>query len=113
MRRPISPRFRGFVEATFAGVTPVEALERIAELMMRGREPSYRVQAFRRAAREVSRVSDDELRRLAEAGRLTDIPGVGAKTAAVITEALNGGTPSYLTKLMGEIPEPGTDAGEA
>jgi histidinol phosphatase-like PHP family hydrolase len=94
-------------------VTPVEALERIAEVMMRGREPSYRVQAFRRAAREVALVPDDELRRLAETGRLTDIPGVGKKTAAVITEALNGDTPSYLTKLLGEIPQPGTDAGEA
>jgi len=94
-------------------VTPVEALERIAELLMRGREPSYRVQAFRRAAREVSRVSDDELRRLAETGRLTDIPGVGAKTAAIIVEALETGSSSYLTKLQGEIPEPGSDAGEA
>jgi putative hydrolase len=94
-------------------VTPVEALERIAELLMRGREPSYRVQAFRRAAREISTVPEEELRRLADAGRLTDIPGVGAKTAAVIVEALNGDTPAYLTKLQGDIPEPGTDAGEA
>ncbi len=94
-------------------MTPVEALERIAELLMRGREPSYRVQAFRRAAREVALVSPDELQRLADTDRLTDIPGVGKKTAAVIVEALEGDTPSYLTKLMGEIPEPGTDAGEA
>ena len=94
-------------------MTPVEALERIAELLMRGREPSYRVQAFRRAAREVSRVSDEELRRLAETGRLTDLPGVGAKTAAIIVEALETGSSSYLTKLQGEIPEPGSDAGEA
>ena len=56
---------------------------------------------------------DDELRRLAATGRLTDIPGVGEKTAVVIAEALNGDTPAYLTKLLGEIPELGTDAGEA
>src|SRR3954452_6627573 len=100
-------------EGTFVGVTPVEALERIAELLMRGRAPSYRQQAFRKAAREVSRIPDDELRSLAESGRLTDIPGVGEKTAAVIVEALNGETPQYLTKLLNDLPEPGTDEGEA
>jgi putative hydrolase len=94
-------------------VTPVEALERIAELLMRGRAPSYRQQAFRRAAREVSRMPESELRRLAEAGRLTDIPNVGDKTAAVIAEALAGETPTYLQSLLEHTPEPGTDRGEA
>jgi histidinol phosphatase-like PHP family hydrolase len=98
---------------TFAGVTPVEALERIAELLMRGRAPSYRVQAFRRAAREISHMPEEELRRLADSGRLTDVPGVGEKTAAVIVEALRGETPEYLTKLLRDLPEPGTDEGEA
>ena len=45
--------------------------------------------------------------------RLTDIPGVGAKTAAVIVEALNGETPQYLVKLLNDIPQPGSDEGEA
>lgn len=94
-------------------MTPVEALERISELLMRGRAPSYRVQAFRRAAQAISRIPDDELRRLAETGRLTDIPGVGDKTAAVISEALAGETPEYLTNLLATTPQPGTDAGEA
>ena len=94
-------------------MTPVEALERIAELLLRGREPVYRVQAFRRAAREISRMPEPELRRLADAGRLTDIPGVGDKTAAVIAEALAGETPRYLQKLLEHVPTPGTDAGEA
>jgi putative hydrolase len=61
----------------------------------------------------VSRIPDDELRSLADAGRLTDIPGVGEKTAQVIVEALNGETPRYLAKLLNDIPEPGTDEGEA
>jgi len=80
---------------------------------MRGRAPTYRQQAFRKAAREVSRIPDAELRSLAETGRLTDISGVGEKTAAVIVEALNGETPQYLTKLLNDLPEPGTDEGEA
>ena len=80
---------------------------------MRGRAPSYRQQAFRKAAREVSRIPDDELLALAAADRLTDIPGVGEKTALVIAEALRGETPEYLTKLLNDMPEPGTDEGEA
>jgi len=94
-------------------VTPVEALNRIADLLMRGRAPSYRIQAFRRAATEISRITDEELQRLAKIGRLQDIPGVGEKTATVIAEALAGETPEYLRKLMNDGPEPGTDAGEA
>jgi putative hydrolase len=94
-------------------VTPVEALERIAELLQRGREPVYRVQAFRRAAREVARVPASELRFLADHDRLQELPGVGDTTAAVIKEALDGETPSYLAKLLDRAVDPGTDAGEA
>ena len=94
-------------------MTPVEALDRIAELLMRGRAPAYRQQAFKRAAREISRVPDEELQRLADAGRLTDLPNVGAKTATVIAEALRGETPQYLKDLLGNMPELGTEAGEA
>ena len=94
-------------------MTPVEALERIAELLTRGGEPVYRAQAFRRAAREVSRIDDAELQFLADNGRLKDIPGVGDKTAKVIAEALAGETPAYLQKLLEHVKDPGTDAGEA
>jgi putative hydrolase len=94
-------------------MTPVEALERIADLLVRGREPAYKAQAFRRAAREIKRVPIEELERLDEIGRLQDIPGVGEKTAAVISEALAGETPAYLAKLLEHAPTPGSDAGEA
>jgi putative hydrolase len=94
-------------------VTPVEALERIADLLLRAREPQYKQQAFRRAAKEVSRVPEEELQHLAATGRLKDIPGVGDATAAVIAEALAGETPAYLRKLLNNVPDPGTDAGEA
>src|SRR5262249_3865954 len=95
------------------GVSPVEALERIAELLQRGREPAYRVQAFRRAAREVSRIDDAELRFLADNDRLKELPGVGNKTAVVIKEALAGETPSYLANLLEHVAEPGSEVGEA
>jgi putative hydrolase len=93
-------------------MTPVEALERIADLLMRGRAPAPRQQAFRRAAREIARVPESELRFLADEGRLKDLPGIGDSTAAVITEALEGKTPEYLRKLLEHAPEVGTAAGE-
>ena len=94
-------------------MTPVEALERIADLLMRGRAPAHRQQAFKRAAREISTVPESELRFLADAGRLKDLPGIGDTTAAVIAEALAGTTPAYLQKLLEHAETPGTDAGEA
>jgi putative hydrolase len=94
-------------------MTPVEALERIADLLMRGRAPGHRQQAFRRAAREVARVPESELQFLADAGRLQDLPGIGDTTAAVIAEALAGETPQYLQKLLEHAETPGTSAGEA
>src|SRR6476469_9690744 len=100
-------------EGTFGCVTPVEALERIAELLMRGRAPAYRQQAFKRAATAISRVTPEELQRLADAGQLTDIPNVGEKTATVIAEVLRGETPKYLQDLLANTPEPGSVAGDA
>src|SRR4029077_2138174 len=94
-RRPSITCFEGRREGTFGVVTPVEALERIAELLMRGRAPAYRQQAFKRAATAISRVTPEELQRLADAGRLTEIPNVGEKTATVIAEAMRGETPKY------------------
>jgi histidinol phosphatase-like PHP family hydrolase len=94
-------------------VDPADALDRIADLLVRGREPRYKAQAFRRAANEIKRVPIEELQRLDAVGRLQDIPGVGDKTAAVISEALAGETPQYLQKLLEHAPTPGSDAGEA
>jgi putative hydrolase len=94
-------------------VTPVEALERIADLLMRARAPGPRQQAFKRAAREISRVPDSELQFLADNDRLQDLPGIGDTTAAVIAEALAGETPKYLQKLLEHAETPGTEAGDA
>jgi putative hydrolase len=87
-------------------VDPVEALERISELLHRVRNARPKVQAFRRAADAIRDIPVDELRELSDAGKLTDLPGIGASTAAVITQALAGETPEYLTKLAGDTEPP-------
>ncbi|MDQ1436799.1 MAG: putative hydrolase [Acidimicrobiaceae bacterium] len=90
---------------------PVEALDRIAHLLERSREPTYRVRAFRNAADAIRGLDEPDLRQRAQQGRLRDLPGIGEKTERVIVQALAGETPSYLTKLEELAPNPAEGIG--
>jgi putative hydrolase len=78
---------------------PNEALERIAYLLDRAREKPYRVRAYLRAAEIVKALAPDELVARVAAGTLTELDGIGPKTAAIISEVATTGSTAYLDKL--------------
>ncbi|MDP8976062.1 MAG: PHP domain-containing protein [Actinomycetota bacterium] len=81
---------------------PVDALERIAYLLESSGQPTYRVRAFRGAARTVRELDPEDLSTRARTGRLRSLPGIGETTERVVVEALAGSVPSYLVRLQSE-----------
>jgi putative hydrolase len=92
---------------------PVAALRRIAFLLERTRQETYKVKAFRAAADTILPLGPDEVAARVRAGTLRELPGVGASTAEVIEAAVAGRMPRRLAKLEDEAGGPLADGGDA
>jgi DNA polymerase (family 10) len=65
---------------------------------------AFKPNAYRRAARSIEALEED-ISKLAEEGRLVEIPGVGESVAKKIQEIIETGRLSYLEKLRQQIPQ--------
>ncbi|WBB78772.1 PHP domain-containing protein [Micromonospora sp. WMMD882] len=78
---------------------PIADLRRIAFLLERANEATYRVRAFRSAAATLGALPATEVAERARSGRLTELSGVGDVTARCVVESLAGEEPVYLRRL--------------
>jgi putative hydrolase len=78
---------------------PVADLRRIAFLLERANEATYRVKAFRSAAAAVAALPAGELAERSAEGTLAKVPGIGDVTARCVTESLAGEEPVYLRRI--------------
>ncbi|WP_433861827.1 PHP domain-containing protein [Streptomyces sp. L7] len=78
---------------------PVAALNEIAFWLERELAPSFKVQAFRKAAAIIAPLGTDEVAARVADGRLKRTKGIGDRTFQVISQAVAGEVPSYLGDL--------------
>ncbi len=92
-------------------MTPEAALMRVIHCLDRAHEQGFKTKAFVRALEVVRETDPVELAERARDEKLGELEGIGASTAGVITEALAGIAPTYLTKIESETVVPITEGG--
>lgn len=78
-------------------------LDEIATLMELRGENKFKCLAFQKGARAIQQLSGD-LEEVVNAGRLGDIPGIGATLQGTITQIVNTGTVQVYEELKAAIP---------
>jgi putative hydrolase len=91
---------------------PVEDLRRIAFLLERTLESSYRVKAFRTAAAALAALPPDDVVLLARGGGLRAVKGIGERTAEVVEQSVAGREPEYLAALEASAAGPLAEGGD-
>lgn len=81
------------------GMTPIEALERVAYLQDRGLLPTQKTAAFLKAAEVIRALPEGEVEQRASSGTLTELAGIGKSTAEVIAQAVAGNVPARIVAL--------------
>lgn len=87
------------------------ALDRAVHLLDRGFSAPQKVRAFRNARAVLAELDSEELTRMAAAGTLNDLAGIGPSTGSVIADAVAGRPSTYLAELDRKTrPDPGVGA---
>ena len=89
----------------------VAALNEIAFWLERELAPTFKVQAFRKAAGIIADLDPAEVAARARNGRLKSMKGIGDRTFEVIRQAVDGGVPDYLDGLRQRGQQPLADGG--
>jgi len=84
---------------TGPGLTPVRALREIGFLLERSRSDTFRVKAYRGAADALEAMTPAQQEEHQTKRSWGTVPGVGPKTATVISQAIAGEVPAYLQQL--------------
>ncbi len=81
-----------------------EIFERIADTLEFLQENPFRIRAYRNAARNI-RESTKNIKEIAQAGKLEEIPGIGKDLAAGIREYIETGKMKRYEELKGKVPK--------